>query len=158
MGNKPLLDKRTETTGLIISVVFLLVYCSYLFFFRSALLQLEGSNGSILKPEPGQIVAVGFIVLIYHLSYLGLYAFSAFGKAQQTVSSILALLLNFTLLYAFKIWFDAISSNPFLSNTAQTLPWYAKEQDKFLLVNGPLLFFIIAVFVLRFVAIRKRVF
>lgn len=150
------LKKQTETRWFTAVVIFLFVYCGLLFFFRSVLLKLETGNGSVLKPEPGQILAVGFLILVYHLSYLGLYAFSALGNRQKAMASFLAVVINLTLLYGFKLWFDAISENPFLSLTDRKLPWYAEEKTKFLLSNGPLLLFFIIVFAFRLIAIAQR--
>jgi hypothetical protein len=155
MINNAILDKRTELKWFTIAIIFLTLYCGFLFGFRSVLEQLENGNQTILKPEPGQIIAIGFLILIYHLSYVGLYAFSGLGKMPGMMAALLAVSINLVLLYGFKIWFDAIAGNTFLFSS-QKLPWYAEEKIKFIIANGPLLLFFISVFAFRLIAIVQR--
>ncbi len=150
MGN----SKRTETRGFIGAILFILCYAGWLFVLRHLLLRLEGEGSSILKPEPGQIVAVALIALMYYCCYLGLHAFSRFGNPQRLLAASLALLIHLGFLYGFKLWFDAIANNPFLSFNPATA-WYANEQVKFWLANGPLLLFFLLVFILRLFALLR---
>ena len=155
--NNGILNKRTELKSFAVSVVFLILYCCFLFGFRSVLQQLDNGNETILKPQPAQILAIGFLVLIYHFSYVGLYTFSGLGKIPGLMAALLAIFINLALLYAFKLWYDAITGNPFLFSI-QKLPWYAEEKAKFIIANAPLLVFFIYVFVFRLIAILQRMY
>lgn len=157
MANNTILDKRTEIKWLATAIVFLVLYCGFLFFFRSVLMKLENGNGTILKPEPGQIIAMGLLILVYHLSYAGLYAFSGLGKLPAIMAALLAVFINLAFMYGFKLWFDAIAGNIFLLSI-QKLPWYAQEKTKFIIANAPLLLYFISVFAFRLIAIGQRLF
>src|SRR5690349_17344826 len=100
MINNGVLNKRTELKWFSVSIIFLAIYCGFLFGFRSLLHNLENGSETILKPEPGQIIAIGFLILIYHFSYVGLYSFSGLGKLPGAVAALLAIIINLALLYA----------------------------------------------------------
>ena len=137
-------------------LLFLLLYCLVLFLFRILLLNLEKQYGFILKPEVFHIFIIGFLILLYYFFFLGLYVFSTLGSIQKIYAICIALIVVLGLLYGFKQWYSAVANNPFLSiNNLQNLPWYAKEEIKFLLVNTPLLLFFITVFVYRLLMITK---
>lgn len=155
MMNNNILDKRIEIKWFTVAIIFLMLYCGFLFGFRSVLIKLDGGNETILKPEPGQIVAIALLILIYHFAYVGLYAFSGLGKWPCIISSLFAVIINLVILYGFKLWFDAITGNAFLYSS-QILPWYAVERTKFMIANVPLLLFFIYIFVFRLIAIWHR--
>lgn len=157
MENNKLLNKRTEIKWLAMAIIFLVLYCSFLFCFRSVLIKLEDGNETILKPEQSQIIAIGLLILIYHLSYVGLYAFSGLGRWPGIIAALLAVVINIAILYGFKLWFDAITRNAFLFSTKK-LPWYAAEKTKFMISNVPLILFFITVFAFRFISIVQRKF
>ena len=157
MANNKLLDKRTEIKWFAIAIIFLVLYCSFLFAFRSVLIKLEDGNETILKPEPPQIIAIALLILLYHLSYVGLYGFSGLGKWPCIIAVLLAVVINLLILYGIKLWFDAITRNTFLFSS-QKLPWYAVEKNKFLIANVPLILFFISVLVFRLIAIGQRKF
>jgi hypothetical protein len=145
-----MLNRHRESRWFLFSVLFLFLYCGFLFFFRHLLLQLETGGTSILKPESSQILFIAFLILLYHFAFLGLLVFSSLGKWQRIVSILLSLLLTGSLLYGFRQWYVLLTNNPFLSfNNTVTLPWYAQEQTKFFLANTPLILFLLTVFTYR---------
>jgi hypothetical protein len=147
-----MLDKRLETRWFAGTIVFLVLYCIFLFLFRAALVKLDTQFGSILKPEVSQILAIALIILLYYFAFLGLYGFSGLGRWQRTVSIFLAMLFTGSLLYGFRQWYTAVVNNPFLSfGPTGVLPWYAREKTKFLLANTPLALFIITIFIMRII-------
>ena len=157
MTNNKELNKRTEIKWFAFAIIFLVLYCSFLFGFRSILIRLEDGNETILKPELSQIIAIALLILIYHFSYMGLYAFSGLGRWPGIIAALLAVVINLLILYGFKLWFDAITQNAFLFST-QKLPWYATEKTKFMISNIPLILFFITVFAFRLIAIVQRKF
>lgn len=151
-----MLQKEVESRWTMSVLIFTIVYCGMLFLFRYLLVQLEINGGSILKPEPAQIIAIGLLIILYHFAFVGLYLFAHFGPWQKIVSLILSIIIISSLLYAMKELYKVIVNNPFLSFTSTgALPWYAQEKVKFLLANSPLIFFFITVFILRFLMLAK---
>jgi hypothetical protein len=143
-------DKRKESTWFTASILFLVVYCVFLFLFRAALVNIETENNNVLKPEVGQIIVIGFLILLYHFAFLGIYVFSLLGQWQNRSALMISILITGGLFYGFNKWYHLVVNNPFLSfNNYKTLPWYAQESTKFLIANAPLVLFFATVFVLR---------
>ena len=152
-----MVDKRIEMKWFVGSLVFTIVYCSYLFFFLGLLANLEKYPGEILKPEPGQIIAIGLLILIYHFAFAGLFAFSLLGKMQASIGIFFSLLIHAALLYGLKFWYEAVAEGVlvFFGNQ-KSLPWYAEEKNKFLLAHIPLGCYFIVVFIFRLTGIIKK--
>lgn len=150
-------DKRIEAKWFLGTLLFLVLYCTFLLCCRVVLTRLENAHRTILKPEYSQIVIVGLIILLYHFSFIGLYVFSLLGKAFKTCTLVLGLLITGSILYGFSQWYSAIAHNPFIGiGQPIILPWYAREKTKFLIVNGPLILFFISIFVRRTFMIGKH--
>ena len=152
-----MLNKKIETRLLIASLLFTVLYCVYLFFVRNLLATLEKNPGEILKPEQGQIIAVGLLIIIYHFAFTGLFAFGSLGRLQAFITIFFSVAIHAGLLYGFKLWYDAIVEGVliFLGNQ-QSLPWYADEKNKFLLVNVPLIFYFTIIFMYRILRLTKK--
>jgi len=150
------MQQRAEAKWFVYMVVFLVVYCGFLFAFRAALVNVEAKTQlSLFKPEPAQIAVMAWLILLFHFSFIGLYSFSLGGRWQRMATVIVCLLITGAVLYGFNEWFKA-TSNPFFqfANTG-ALPWYAREKPKFLIANLPLVVFIVFVFVFRIFMIFK---
>jgi len=148
---------RTETRWFIVMIIFLIAYGAYLFLIRSILLSVENKyQVDIFKPEPVQVFMMSLLILIFHFGLLGLYFFSLGSQWKKIVGALIGLLLPGSLLYGFNEWYQ-LSANPFLQfNGTQKLPWYAGDKTKFILVNIPIVFYLLIVFILRVLMIFKE--
>lgn len=144
-----------ERKWLIAATLFIVFYSVYLVLFRQLLIGVESTSGFIFKPETSQILLAALVTLLFHFALLGLAQFSLMGKWQKGVAITVMLLFFASLLYGFYIWYRGIMANLFLFSSA-TLPWYAEERTKFLLVNTPLIFFFTLLFAERFRSILKH--
>ena len=145
--SKKMESSRTETNWFFAMLAFLIFYGFYLFVFREVLVGVENGNEfRIFKPEPVQIFIMSLLIVLYYFCFLGLYTFSKGSRWQKNVAVITGLLITGSLLYGFHQWYLA-AAHPFIR--LENLPWYAKEQTKFLIANIPILIFFIAVFIFR---------
>ena len=145
-----------EIRSFIWLIVFVILYCGFLFLFSQLLVASEKNSSFILKPEPGQILLVGLFIIIYYFAFYGLYSFSVISNTSGIISTVLSLLICFSVLYGLYAWYNALINNPFLFNNS-SLPWYAKEQNKFFISNTPLILFILLISFQRFaLMLRKR--
>jgi Na+/proline symporter len=137
-------------------IVFVILYCGFLFLFSQLLVASEKASSFILKPEPGQILLVGLFIIIYYFAFYGLFSFSVISNTSRTISIVLSLVICFSVLYGLYAWYNALINNPFLFKNP-SLPWYAKEQNKFFISNSPLIMFVLLVSFQRLsMMLRKR--
>ena len=150
-----MLNAAYERKWLIAVALFIFCYSGFLLIFRQQLTAVEASAGFIFKPETPQILLAALVTLLLHFALLGLSQFSWMGKWQKGLAVAVMFLFFTSLLYGFYIWYRGIMSNPFLFSAA-SLPWYAEERTKFLLVNTPLIFFFTLLVAERFRSILKH--
>jgi hypothetical protein len=128
---------------------FIMAYCMYLYLFRLVLLNEEKLTGPILKPETFQVVAIAVFLLLIYFSFLGLFVLSTIDNTVKIFSISISSFVLLVTFIGFYQWFQAIAHNPFLFDQSLHLPWYAKEQAKFVIANTPVFIFLIIVFLTR---------
>jgi hypothetical protein len=151
-----MLHHRAETKGFFIMLAFLSFYCMYLFVFRRVLIDVEESYGvNLFKPEPAQAFVIILLVLLYHFCFVGLYYFSQGDQWLKFAAVVIGMAVAGGLLYGFSEWYRVTSEPFFQFGIPGNLPWYAREKEKFLITNIPLVLFILYIFAFRIVMIFR---
>jgi hypothetical protein len=156
--NSLMSKEGSETKWFFAAVIFVLFYCGFLFAFKIKLIAVETKwSVSIIKPENGQIIAIGLLTVLFHFAFCGLYFFSTAGRWQQVAAILSGVLITGGILYGFKLWYNAITNNPFFQPDGR-LPWYAGESNKFLLAHSPFILFLVFVCAIRTtMMVRNRI-